>query len=107
MRFILLVAAVLVLADLAPSTVAQERRPQVGLWISTWWTKDDQFHHWANCTRLPTIGNDAGRINDNIRAWFDFMDRKPAAARIPIFIAGGGEMRAGGKASQQQAADFN
>jgi len=140
MRFIFLVAAVLVLADLAPSTVAQERRPQVGLWISTWWTKDDQFHHWANCTRLPTIGrytagdpaiiahdyaqfrdmgidflimddtngigNDAGRINDNIRAWFDFMDRKPAAARIPICIAGGGEMRAGGKSSQQRAADF-
>jgi len=140
MRFIFLVAAVLVLADLAPSTVAQERRPQVGLWISTWWTKDDQFHHWANCTRMPTIGrymagdpaiiahdyaqfrhigidflimddtngigNDAGRINDNIRAWFDFMDRKPAAARIPICIAGGGEMRAGGKSSQQRAADF-
>ena len=43
------------------------------------------------------VGNDGGRINDNIRAWFDFMDTKPAAERIPICIGGGGEMRAEGK----------
>jgi hypothetical protein len=52
------------------------------------------------------VGNDAGRIRDNIRAWFDFMDSQPAAKRIPICIASGGEMRSGGKAAQQGAADF-
>jgi hypothetical protein len=51
-------------------------------------------------------GNDGGRINDNIRAWFDFMDRQPETNRIPICIGGGGEMRAGGKPAQQGAADF-
>jgi len=51
-------------------------------------------------------GNDGGRINDNIRAWFDFMDKLPAAERIPICIGGGGEMRAGGKPAQQNAANF-
>jgi len=39
------------------------------------------------------VGNDAGRINDNIRALFYFMDARPAAERIPICIGGGGEMR--------------
>lgn len=52
------------------------------------------------------MGNDGGRINDNIRAWFDFMDHQPPANRIPICIGGGGEMRAGGRAAQQQAADY-
>ncbi len=52
------------------------------------------------------IGADGGRIKDNIRAWFDFMDAKPAAERIPICIAGGGEMRSEGKAGQKRAADF-
>ena len=52
------------------------------------------------------IGNDAGRINDNIRAWFDFMDRLPVEARIPICIGGGGEMRDGGAPAQQRAADW-
>jgi hypothetical protein len=52
------------------------------------------------------VGNDGGRINDNIRAWFDFMDGRPAAERIPICIGGGGEMRAAGKAGQHGAADF-
>ncbi|MBI4581448.1 MAG: hypothetical protein HY718_17230 [Planctomycetes bacterium] len=51
-------------------------------------------------------GNDAGRINDNIRAWFDFMDRQPADARVPICIGGGGEMRDGGAAAQKRAADY-
>jgi hypothetical protein len=51
-------------------------------------------------------GNDGGRINDNIRAWFDFMDARPASERIPICIGGGGEMRASGRAGQQAAADF-
>ena len=51
-------------------------------------------------------GNDGGRINDNIRAWFDFMDLQPATNRIPICIGGGGEMRGGGKAAQQSAANF-
>jgi hypothetical protein len=51
-------------------------------------------------------GVDGGRINDNIRAWFDFMDALPVSARIPICIGGGGEMRASGKAAQQRAADF-
>jgi hypothetical protein len=52
------------------------------------------------------VGNDGGRINDNIRAWFDFMDALPAEERIPICIGGGGEMRAEGAAGQQRAADF-
>jgi hypothetical protein len=51
------------------------------------------------------VGNDGGRINDNIRAWFDFMDRKPPEERIPICIGGGGEMRAEGRPGQQRAAD--
>ncbi len=51
-------------------------------------------------------GNDGGRINDNIRAWFDFMDRRPVAERIPICIGGGGEMRGEGRAGQKRAADF-
>ena len=55
----------------------------------------------TNCT-----GNDGGRINDNIRAWFDFMDAKPKAERIPICLGGGGEMRAEGRPGQQRAADF-
>jgi hypothetical protein len=50
--------------------------------------------------------NDGGRIQQNIRAWFDFMDARPAAERIPLAIGGGGEMRAGGAAAQKQAADF-
>ena len=52
------------------------------------------------------VGADGGRINDNIRAWFDFMDGKPAPERIPICLGGGGEMRASGRAAQQRAADF-
>lgn len=52
------------------------------------------------------IGNDGGRINDNIRAWFDFMNAKPAAERIPMCIGSGGEMRAEGRAGQQRAAGF-
>jgi hypothetical protein len=51
-------------------------------------------------------GADTGKINDNIRAWFDFMDARPAAERIPICIAGGAEMRSGGRVAQRQAADF-
>ena len=51
-------------------------------------------------------GADEGRINDNIRAWFDFMDARPAAERIPICIGGGAEMRSAGRAGEQQAADF-
>jgi hypothetical protein len=51
-------------------------------------------------------GNDGGKIAANIRAWFDFMDAQPPAERIPICIAGGGEMRDGGRAAQQKAADF-
>lgn len=135
-----LLAVVAFLFQCPRAAFADETHPQVGLWLSVWWTKDDQFHHWANCTRLPSggrytagdpaviarqfaqfrdigidflilddtnnVGNDAGRINDNIRAWFDFMDLQPAAQRIPLCIAGGGEMRDGGKPRQQQAADF-
>jgi hypothetical protein len=52
------------------------------------------------------IGNDGGRINDNIRAWFDSMDARPAGERIPICIGGGGEMREQGRSGQQRAADF-
>lgn len=52
------------------------------------------------------VGNDGGRINDNIRAWFDFMDARPAGERIPICIGGGGEMRGGGRDAQQGAANF-
>ncbi len=51
-------------------------------------------------------GNDGGRINNNIRAWFEFMDKQPAATRIPICIGSGGEMRFGGAKSQQVGADF-
>ena len=119
---------------------ADEAQPRVGLWLTVWWTKDDQFHHWANCTRMPRggrytsgdpaviarqygqfrdmgidflivddtngVGNDGGRINDNIRAWFNFMDAKAPAQRIPICVGGGGEMRAAGNAGQEKAADF-
>ncbi len=115
-------------------------RPSIGMWLTVWWTSDDQYKHWVHCHRLPTVGrytegdpkiieaqyqkfrdigvdfiimddtngygNDGGRIKDNIRAWFDYMDRKPEAARIPICIGGGGEMRDGGGKLQQQAADF-
>ena len=52
------------------------------------------------------VDNDGGRIKDNIRAWFDFMDAQPAEARIPICIGGGGEMRAEGRAGQERAANF-
>ncbi len=92
------------------SAAAAESRPQIGLWYTVWWTKDDQFHHWTNCHLFPVkgsytagapeviaehyrqfrdlgidflimddtngAGNDGGRINDNIRAWFEFMDQK-------------------------------
>lgn len=51
-------------------------------------------------------GNDGGRINDNIEAWFAFMDARPAEERIPICIGSGGEMRAGGAALQARAADY-
>jgi hypothetical protein len=51
-------------------------------------------------------GVDGGRINDNIRAWFDFMEARPFAERIPICIGSGGEMRGGGRAAQAKAADF-
>ena len=49
--------------------------------------------------------NDGGRIRENIRAWFDFMDAQPASNRIAICIGGGGEMRHGGRPEQQAAAD--
>lgn len=124
----------------APAATRSQATPRFGLWYTVWWTKDDQFHHWVNCQRLPVrgrytagdpaiiaahyaemrdlgidflilddtncAGNDGGRINDNIRAWFDFMDAKPAADQIPICIGGGGEMRASGRPGQQRAADF-
>ncbi|MGQ9651259.1 MAG: hypothetical protein ACUVXJ_14210 [Phycisphaerae bacterium] len=51
------------------------------------------------------VGNDGGRINDNIRAWFDFMDRLAATERILICIGGGGEMREEGAKGQSRAAD--
>jgi hypothetical protein len=51
-------------------------------------------------------GNDGGRINDNIRAWYDFMDQQPADKRIPICIGSGGEMRAGGQELQKKGVDF-
>ena len=115
-------------------------RPQLGLWYTVWWTKDDQFQHWTNCHVFPArgrytagdpaiiaadyaqfrdlgvdflilddtncAGNDGGRINDNIKAWFDFMDQRPGPERIPLCLGGGGEMRGGGKPAQQRAADF-
>lgn len=52
------------------------------------------------------VDNDGGRIRENIRGWFDFMDAQPPAARIPICIGGGGEMRAEGRVGQQRAANF-
>jgi len=51
-------------------------------------------------------GNDGGRINDNIKAWFDFMDARPANERIPICIGSGGEMRGAGREAQARAAEF-
>lgn len=115
-------------------------RTSVGLWLTVWWTKDDQFNHWRRCHRLPARGTyeagdpaviadhyaqfrdlgidflimddtngcgvDAGRINDNIRAWFDFMDAQPAEQRIPICIGSGGEMRAAGAQAQRRATDY-
>ena len=52
------------------------------------------------------VGADSGKINDHIRAWFDFMDRRPEKEIIPICIGGGGEMRAEGRAGQQRASDI-
>lgn len=52
------------------------------------------------------VGNDGGRINDNIRAWFDYMDGRPAGERIPLCIGSGGEMRELGPTAQTRAADF-
>ena len=51
-------------------------------------------------------GNDQGRINKNIQAWFEFMDQQPEKDRIPICIGSGGEMRMSGAASQTNAANF-
>ncbi|HEY3281676.1 MAG TPA: hypothetical protein VGN26_05330 [Armatimonadota bacterium] len=136
--------ALLTLALGAPSLLASPSPsasgPRLGLWLTVWWTQDDQFHHWANCLRLPArgrytsgdpqviaqhyaqfrdlgvdflilddtngVGNDGGRINENIGAWFDFMDRRVETERIPLCIGGGGEMRAGGRPAQQRAADY-
>lgn len=115
-------------------------RTSVGLWLSVWWTKDDEFNHWRRCHRLPArgtyeagdsdviadhyaqfrdlgidfiimddtngCGNDAGRINDNIRAWFEFMDARPADERIEICVGSGGEMRMHGADAQRRAADY-
>lgn len=114
--------------------------PKLGMWVTVWWTRDDKYHHWSGCHRLPRrgvygagepevireqydrfrdlgvdflimddtngVGNDGGCINDNIRAWFDFMDARPAGERIPICIGGGGEMRDAGAAGQKRAADY-
>lgn len=135
---VLVCAGVVTHAHAAPDT--PQLRPLIGMWYTVWWTKDDQFHHWSDCTRLPIggaygagepeviarqyallrdcgvdflimddtngYGNDGGRIAANIRAWFDFMDAKPAAERIPICIGGGAEMRDTGAKEQQKAADF-
>ena len=126
--------------SLVVSACGDALRPQIGMWYTAWWTRDDACHHWADCHVLPLhgvygagepaviadhyaklrelgvdllimddtngYGNDGGRILANIRAWFDFMDAKPEAERIPICFGGGGEMRADGKAAQQRAADF-
>jgi hypothetical protein len=115
-------------------------RPAIGMWLTVWWTADDQFRHWVNCNVFPARGRytsgdpdvirehdailrdigvnflimddtnvagvDGGRINDNIRAWFDYMDTLPPEKRIPICIGGGGEMRAEGGPGQSRAADF-
>ncbi|NLX24071.1 MAG: hypothetical protein GXY55_20670 [Phycisphaerae bacterium] len=123
-----------------PPARQAEVRPAIGMWLTVWWTEDDQYRHWVNCHRFPSRGRytagdpqvvadhyrqfrdlgvdfiimddtngrhaDGGRIIDNIRAWFDFMDAKPPAERIPICIGGGGEMRSGGAPNQQKAADF-
>lgn len=50
-------------------------------------------------------GVDGGVLNDAIRAWFDFMDAKPVAERIPICACSGGEMRAEGRPGQQRTVD--
>ncbi len=52
------------------------------------------------------IWNDGGRIKENIQAWFDYMDARPPAERIPLCIGGGGEMREEGRAGQSRAAGF-
>jgi hypothetical protein len=141
-RLILVSAAAAGCALAAENVPATTRpcSPAIGMWYTAWWTKDDQFSHWARCHRLPArgrytagdpeviaahyaelrdigvdflimddtncVGNDGGRINDNIRAWFDFMDKKSAEERIPLCLGGGGEMRAEGRAGQKRAADF-
>jgi hypothetical protein len=130
----------MLLARAGEKSLAEKVRPQIGLWYTVWWTKDDQYHHWTNCHRFPVrgrysagdpeiikadyaefrrlridflimddtngVGADGNRINDNIRAWFDFMDAQPASERIPICIGGGGEMRGGGKSAQLNADDY-
>ncbi|MGV3773093.1 MAG: hypothetical protein ACO1QB_09350 [Verrucomicrobiales bacterium] len=137
MKLRTLIIVIYLLIGICPNLFA---KPQIGLWLTVWWTEDDQFRHWTNCHRFPTLGrytsgdpqiisnhfsqfrnlgidflimddtniagNDGGRINDNIRAWFDFMDRLRSDQRIPICIGSGGEMRAGGKDYQAKGADF-
>lgn len=39
-----------------------------------------------------TVFVDNRLIDNNIRAWYDFMDGRPASERIPIAIAAGGEL---------------
>lgn len=39
-----------------------------------------------------TVHVDNNGIDRSIRAWFDFMDAKPAASRIPIAVVAGGEL---------------
>lgn len=50
---------------------------------------------------------DSSRIDHTIRAWFDFMDAKPAAERIPLAIAVGGELNQhGNKDAWTEAVEY-
>ena len=102
---------------------SQAPQPKIGLWLTVWWTADDQFNHWSACNVMPKcgrytsgdpaimadhyaqfrdlgidflvmddtncVGNDGGRINDNIKAWLDFMDTNPVSGSIKFMRSNG------------------
>jgi hypothetical protein len=54
---------------------AAEIPTKFGLWLTVWWTQDDQFHHWTNCHRFPSRGRytsgDPAVIADQYRQFRD------------------------------------
>jgi hypothetical protein len=62
---------------------------------------------WLLMDDTNTVFVDNRAIDQNIRAWFDFMDARPEAERIPIAIAAGGELNQhGNRESWTSAVDY-